>query len=135
MPPRGAAPDIVRIVEGVEGRVDMAMDLVLRFDYGSIVPWVRRRPGGMTAIAGPDMVRLASAVPIHGEHFTTVSDFAVEPGQRLPFALTWYQSYQAEPDPIDPERCLRGHRRLLDRVGVALQLSRAAPRRRSSGRS
>ncbi len=103
MPPRGEAPDIVRIIEGVEGTVDMAMDLVLRFDYGSIVPWVNRRPDGLTAIAGPDMVHLVSSVPTHGEHYTTVSDFTVEPGQRLPFVLTYYPSYNAEPDPVDPE--------------------------------
>ena len=107
MPPRGRAPDVVRIVEGVEGRVDMAMDLVLRFDYGSIVPWVERREDGLTAIAGPDMVHLVAPVPVHGEHYTTVSDFAVEAGQRLPFVLTYYPSYEAEPDPVDPEEALR----------------------------
>ena len=107
MPPRGGAPDIVRIVEGVEGTVAMAMDLVLRFDYGSIVPWVQHHDDGLTAIAGPDMVRLISPVPTHGEHYTTVADFTVEPGQRLAFVLTWYQSYNAEPQAIDPEEALR----------------------------
>ncbi len=82
------------------------MDLVLRFDYGSIVPWVHRRPDGLTAIAGPDMVHLVAPVPTHGEHFTTVSDFHVEPGQRLPFVLTWYPSYGAEPERVDPEEAL-----------------------------
>ena len=107
MPPRGEAPDIVRIVEGVEGTVEMSMDLVLRFDYGSIVPWVTRRPDGLTAIAGPDMVHLVAPVPTHGEHYTTVSDFTVEPGQRLPFVMTYYESYQAQPKRVDPEQALR----------------------------
>ena len=106
MPPRGKAPDIVRIVEGVEGTVEMSMDLVLRFDYGSVIPWVNRRPDGLTAIAGPDMVHLVSPVPTRGEHFTTVSDFRVAPGQRLPFVLTWYPSYGAEPEMIDAEEAL-----------------------------
>ncbi len=107
MPPRGEAPDIVRIVEGVEGTVEMSMDLVIRFDYGSIVPWVHRRPDGLTASAGPDMLHLVAPVETHGEHYTTVSDFTVEPGQRLPFVLTWYQSYHAEPKRVDPEEALR----------------------------
>src|SRR5262245_59887922 len=54
MPPRGRVPDVVRIVEGVEGRVTMRMDLTIRFDYGSVVPWVRRREDGIVACAGPD---------------------------------------------------------------------------------
>ena len=107
MPPRGEAPDVVRIVEGVEGTVEMAMDLVFRFDYGSIVPWVHHRDDGLTAIAGPDMVHLVSPIPLHGEHFTTTCDFKVEPGQRIPFVLTWYPSYNVEPDPVHPEDALQ----------------------------
>src|SRR5207244_15656 len=56
MPPRGTQPDVVRIVEGVRGRVEMRMELVLRFDYGSIVPWVRNLDGTLVAVAGPDAV-------------------------------------------------------------------------------
>jgi len=103
MPPRGIAPDLVRIVEGVEGRVDLHMELIFRFDYGSVVPWVTRSGDGLKAIAGPDLVRLTTAVPLTGEHFTTQSDFAVEAGQRVPFVMTWYPSCEPEPEPVDAE--------------------------------
>src|SRR5215213_2233343 len=69
MPMRTEAIDLVRIVEGVEGRVSMRMDFALRFDYGSIVPWVRAIDGGIRAVAGPDTVYLRADVPLHGEGF------------------------------------------------------------------
>src|SRR5688572_6548763 len=75
MPPRGAAPDIVRIVEGVEGSVPMGSELVIRFDYGQIVPWVRRIDHARIAIAGPDGLCLRTPVEVHGENLTTVSEF------------------------------------------------------------
>src|SRR3954453_14240631 len=78
MPIRGQAPDIVRVVEGVRGRVPMAMELVLRFDYGSTVPWVRRIDGTLRAVSGPDAVELRSPVHTHGEGMTTVAAFEVE---------------------------------------------------------
>jgi len=77
MPPRGRTADVVRTVEGVEGRVPMRMDLVLRFDYGSTVPWLRRTDGSLTAIAGPDAVFLETPVPTRGAGLTTVADFVV----------------------------------------------------------
>jgi len=107
MPPRGEAPDLVRIVEGVEGRVDLHMELVFRFDYGSVVPWVTRTEDGLTAIAGPDMVRLVSRVPLHGEHFTTACRFSVGAGERIPFVMTWYPSYRDQPKAVDCEQALR----------------------------
>ena len=107
MPPRGEAPDLVRIVEGVEGRVDLHMELVFRFDYGSVVPWVTRSDDGLTAIAGPDMVRLVSKIQTHGEHFTTTCRFSAEVGERIPFVLTWYPSYGHQPKTVDPEEALR----------------------------
>jgi len=106
MPPRGQAPDLVRIVEGVRGRVAMAMELVLRFDYGSIVPWVQRIPEGITATAGPDQVRVIAGAELRGENFTTVADFEVAEGQRVPFVMTWYRSYDREPRPVDADRVL-----------------------------
>jgi GH15 family glucan-1,4-alpha-glucosidase len=108
MPIRGVAPDIVRIVEGKHGRVRMKSELVVRFDYGSIVPWVRRTDDGIWAVAGPDTLRLHTPVPQHGENFTTVAEFTVEPGQRIPFTLTWHHSYQEPPPVDDPEASLRG---------------------------
>src|SRR3954452_13851579 len=70
MPPRHEAPDVVRVVEGRSGSVDVRTELSLRFDYGSIVPWVRHHGNGIVAIAGPDMVVLESDVPTHGENYS-----------------------------------------------------------------
>ncbi len=93
MPPREETPDLLRVVEGRRGQVPMRMELVIRFDYGSIVPWVQRTPdGGIQAIAGPDMLRLRTNVPVHGENFRTVADFTVVDGQRQTFDLSWFPS-------------------------------------------
>jgi GH15 family glucan-1,4-alpha-glucosidase len=106
MPPRGSAPDIVRIVEGLDGNVRMRSDLSIRFDFGKIVPWVRRVDHARLAIAGPDALCLRSPVEIHGEELTTVSEFTVTAGERVPFVLTWFPSYEALPPAIDPEVAL-----------------------------
>src|SRR3954451_8544458 len=76
MPPRGEAPDIVRLVQGLKGRVQVAMELVLRFDYGRVVPWVRRYGGYLLAVAGPDAVRLDTPVRTPGRDKTTRASFA-----------------------------------------------------------
>lgn len=107
MPPRADAPDVVRIVEGRRGQVPMHLDLVVRFDYGSITPWTRRTEKGLSMIAGPDMVRLATPVQTRGENLATVADFTVSAGERVPFILTWYPSYCSEPRDSDPEQALR----------------------------
>ncbi|HET8812910.1 MAG TPA: glycoside hydrolase family 15 protein [Gaiella sp.] len=106
MPLRGQAPDVVRIVEGVEGTVPMAMSLSIRFDYGSIIPWVRRRDDGILAIAGPDALFLATPVELVGRNFHTVAEFDVAEGDRVPFVLTWYPSNLPPPDRVDPEQAL-----------------------------
>ena len=106
MPPRGEAPDIVRIVEGRRGTVPMHLELIIRFDYGSIVPWVRHIDHGVSAIAGPDMLRLVTPVPLRGKDLTTVADFSVAEGQRIPFVLTWYPSYHREPQHVAAESAL-----------------------------
>src|SRR3954451_3787622 len=106
MPPRGEAPDVVRIVEGVSGRVEMAMDLRLRMDYGHVVPWVRQMDGGIHAVAGPDAVWLDTPVPLHGRDRTTEARFAVAAGQRVPFVLTYAVSYRPRPRPVDAEQAL-----------------------------
>ena len=93
MPPRGKAADVVRIVEGVSGRVAMRMDLVIRFDYGNVVPWMRRNDYGMIAIAGPDTVCLTSPVAMRGENMTTVAEFEVTAGEKVPFVLTHVASH------------------------------------------
>lgn len=106
MPIRQRAPDVVRIVEGVEGRVPMRMELVIRFGYGSAVPWVRHEPDGISAVAGPDALRLHTPVPTHGREMTTVAEFEVAAGDRVPFVLTWHPSIEAAPPPVDAEVAL-----------------------------
>jgi GH15 family glucan-1,4-alpha-glucosidase len=106
MPPRGDEPDLVRIVEGVSGRVPMHMVLRLRFDYGHIVPWVRRNGPDLVAIAGPDAVWLRTPVPLHGEDLSTVAEFEVGPGDRVPFVMTYAPSHLPRPEPVDAERAL-----------------------------
>jgi GH15 family glucan-1,4-alpha-glucosidase len=104
MPPRGTAPDVVRIVEGLGGRVPMRMELVLRFDYGRIIPWVRRlEDDTRVAIAGPDAVTFRTPVPLRGENMSTVANFTVESGDRVPFVLTWFPSHLDPPRAITPE--------------------------------
>lgn len=102
MPPREERPDLVRVVEGVRGRVPMRMSLAIRFDYGSIIPWVRRQDGALQAIAGPDAVRLDAGVEIEAEACTHVAEFTVSEGDRIPFVLTWYPSHLEPPQPVDP---------------------------------
>ena len=106
MPPRQRDPDVARVVEGLRGRVRMRMELVIRFDYGSIVPWVRREEGALHAIAGPDSVWLRTPVEVRGENFRTLAEFTVEEGERVPFMLTWHESHRDAPRPIEPIRAV-----------------------------
>ncbi len=106
MPPRGHAPDVVRIIEGVSGAVAMRSQLRLRFDYGRVVPWVRHHHDRMEAIAGPDAVRLRTPIRTSGENWSSWSDFTVRPGDRVPFVLTWSPSHLPAPKPVDAERAL-----------------------------
>lgn len=103
MPPRDEVADIVRIVVGLHGRVRMRGELALRFDYGHIMPWVRRDSRGLHAIAGPDSAYLATNAPLRGEHMHTVSDFTVKAGERVPFVLTWAPSHVRRPRAVDAE--------------------------------
>ena len=106
MPPRGEAPDVVRIVEGLGGTVEVEMELVLRFDYGHVVPWIRRIDGTLTGVAGPDAVTFATPVELVGENMRTYARFQVREGDRIPFVLTWYPSHRPLPEPIDAEHAL-----------------------------
>lgn len=106
MPPRGEAADIVRVVEGVSGRVPMEMTLRIRFDYGRIVPWVRHVDGQLAAVAGPDAVWLRSPVDLEGRDLTTYAHFTVGAGERVPFVLTHRASHERRPTPADPEAAL-----------------------------
>jgi GH15 family glucan-1,4-alpha-glucosidase len=97
MPPRGVGPHVVRLVEGVRGAVPMSMQLVIRFDYGSVVPWVRNVDGALVAIGGPDAVCLRSPVPTRGRGLTTEAHFTIEEGKSVPFTLSWFPSHQGLP--------------------------------------
>ena len=94
MPARDQDPNLVRIVEGRRGRVPFRTEVVIRFDYGSIVPWVHRTDVGIAAVAGPDCVSVVSPVPLRGEDYRTVGEFTTEPGKRVPFALGYHPSYR-----------------------------------------
>ncbi len=107
MPIRDAYPTLIRTVEGKRGTVPMRLELVIRFDYGSVVPWVQREGEKLTAIAGPDSLCFAAPVEVRGEDLTTVGDFTVSAGQRLSFALSWHPSNLPHPCGPDPEAALR----------------------------
>ncbi len=107
MPIRDERPDIVRIVEGVAGTVAMEVDLVIRFDMGRVLPWVRQREGALTATAGPDALCLRTDIELHGEELATVGRFDIRAGERRAMALTWFPSHQPLPPPIDPAEALR----------------------------
>ncbi|WKX21784.1 glycoside hydrolase family 15 protein [Streptomyces sp. HUAS CX7] len=104
MPQRDRAPDLVRIVEGLSGEVTVHSVLRLRFDYGSIVPWVRRADGHRVAVAGPDSAWLRSEPEVHtwGEDFGTHAEFTVVAGEKVAFVLTWHPSHEPRPPLIDP---------------------------------
>ncbi|WP_053654937.1 glycoside hydrolase family 15 protein [Streptomyces sp. MMG1121] len=108
MPQRDRAPDIVRIVEGISGRVTVRSTLRLRFDYGSIMPWVRRSDGHRVAVAGPDSVWLRSepSVRTWGEDYGTHSEFTLAEGERVAFVLTWHPSHEPRPPLTDPYAAL-----------------------------
>ena len=103
MPPKGHASDVIRIVVGVEGRVTMRSELVIRFDYGCAVPWISRLENGvLRAIAGANMLLLSTPVSCHGEDMKTVAEFTVAAGEQVPFVLTHAPSYLPIPDSPDP---------------------------------
>ena len=107
MPPRGEYPDIVRMVEGLRGTVRMRLQLIIRFGYGEVVPWVRKGHGGLEAIAGPDGLILRTPIETQGKDLTTVAEFTVKKGDRVPFVLTWFPSHEEPPRKINPEHALR----------------------------
>lgn len=107
MPPRGEHSDVVRIVRGVRGRVDFRMDLTIRFDFGSRIPWVTDAHHELRAIAGGDMVVLRTEAPMRGEGLSTVSEFSVREGESVPFVLTSASSMGEMPKKVDPEQALK----------------------------
>lgn len=106
MPLHDERSNIVRIVEGLRGTVSMETRLVIRFDYGSVVPWVRQVDGSVVAVAGPDTLSLRTPVETHGEDFTTLGAFDVKAGDRVPFVLEHRRSHLEALEPIDAETAL-----------------------------
>jgi GH15 family glucan-1,4-alpha-glucosidase len=107
MPLRNHRSDLVRLVVGESGRVTMAMELVIRFGYGCIVPWVTRLPDRtLRAVAGPDTVWLHTPIETHGENFKTVAEFTVSAGQTVPFSLIYSPSHLPPPQPSVPRQAL-----------------------------
>ncbi|RSS46320.1 glycoside hydrolase family 15 protein [Streptomyces sp. WAC08241] len=106
MPPRDGAPQLVRIVEGVSGRVPMRSALRMRFSYGRIVPWVHKVGDRTVAVAGPDSVWLDTTAETHGEDLTTYSEFTVGPGERVALTISWQPSHKDQPALPDPEGAL-----------------------------
>lgn len=96
-------PTVARVVEGIRGEVPVRSEVVFRFDYGWMVPWVRKQAGGTSAIAGPDMLQLRSWVEHQGEGMKTVAEFTVKEGQKVPFTLAWHPSNEPPPPALDAE--------------------------------
>ena len=114
MPLRDERPNLIRIVEGRRGTVPMQLELTVRFDYGSIVPWVRSIDGRWHAVAGPDALVLTTPVALRGQNQHTVAEFTVGEGDRVPFELQWHPSHHPVPAAIDPFRALRETERHWD---------------------
>ena len=106
MPPRAGTPHLIRIAVGLRGEVAMRSALRLRFDYGRVVPWVRNVGTQVHAIAGPDRVRLMSAVPLRGDHWGTLADFTVRKGDRVPFVMSWAPGHDPQMPQVDAEQAL-----------------------------
>src|SRR3954470_18940717 len=106
MPPRDGAPQLIRIVEGVTGRVPMRSMLRMRFSYGRITPWVHKVDNRTVAVAGPDSVWLDTEVETYGKDLTTFSDFTVSPGERIAFTISWQPSHHQPPALAEPEDSL-----------------------------
>ncbi len=103
MPVSQEHPRVVRVLRGVRGRMRMRSELILRFDYGSVVPWVRKVDDALVATAGPDAAVVRSSVPLRGEGMTTVGEFDVAEGQSLEFSLAWQPSHATSlAAPFDP---------------------------------
>ncbi|HEY2303804.1 MAG TPA: glycoside hydrolase family 15 protein [Acidimicrobiales bacterium] len=107
MPPRHHHPRVIRVVTGLEGQVAMRSELVIRFEYGEDVPWVRRIDRGLRAVAGPNAICLDTPVRFHGSHLRSVADFTVAAGEEVAMVLSWHLSHSDNPMVLDVERALK----------------------------
>ncbi|MFD0986563.1 glycoside hydrolase family 15 protein [Methyloligella solikamskensis] len=98
--------DVVRIVEGVSGEVDMTMELSIRFGYGEAVPWVQQRDYGLHAVAGPDTVELHTDLPLEGKNMRTFAHFKVKAGTSVPMTLSYHRTFQVPQFVPDRQQCL-----------------------------
>jgi GH15 family glucan-1,4-alpha-glucosidase len=104
---RAGVSDLLRIVRGRRGTVSMRTELVVRFEYGSIVPWVSRQEDGRLQLtAGPDRLLFDTRVALRGENMRTVGEFEVKAGEEVGFVLSWTPSYRAAPEPLHPAESL-----------------------------
>src|SRR4029079_802377 len=107
MPMDHGRSGLMRTVHGDSGRVTRCRELILRFGYGAIVPWVSRLADRtLRAVAGPDMVLLRTPIEIGGEIFKAVGDFTVAAGETVSFAMVYAPSHLPPPKPKDPEKAL-----------------------------
>ena len=110
--------DVIRIVKGIRGQVPMRTEVILRFDYGRTLPWVRKRDYGLSAVSGPSAIAFRTAVPLNSKDYTTVGEFTISEGQSEAFRLTSYPSHENEPGDADPPRMLsEAERRWRDWAG------------------
>ena len=107
MPVRQRNSHIVRIVQGLTGKVAVRMEMALRFDYGRTIPWVTHIKGGVRAVGGPNLCTLRASTPMHGENMKTVANFTLTRGRSVSFSLTYGSSFQPNPRKIDPARTLK----------------------------
>ena len=108
----------------------MRMDLVIRFGYGSMVPWVRRTDGLLCAVAGPDALALWTPIETRGEDMTTVAEFTVSATEHIPFVLTWYPSHEVAPRPVDASFAIHDTQMWWDGLGLHVHLRRGVARAR-----
>jgi GH15 family glucan-1,4-alpha-glucosidase len=116
-----ARPLLVRLVEGVDGQVDMAVELIVRFDYGSIVPWVYRADDRWRAVAGPDGLELCTPLRIHGRELTSAAEFTVGAGEQVPFVLGWFPSHEPRRIPDDARALVEHTTTTWDKWSVRCQ--------------
>lgn len=98
--------DLIRIIRGIQGTVEFRSEIILRFDYGKIIPWVNRHGSGILAVAAPHAVLVQAPIPMKGEDLKTVGEFTVSAGQTITFNLVRFPSHERKPEPLDPARAL-----------------------------